>query len=51
MGQLKNFFDKVTVADLDIASEEGIEILTPADAVLVQANTPKGGIQETKDEE
>ncbi len=44
LGVLKNFFDKVTVADLDISKEEGIEVLTPADAVIVQANTPKGGI-------
>jgi len=46
MSVLKNFFDKVTVADLAISSEEGIEVLSAPTMVLVQANTPKGGIGE-----
>ncbi|HID91854.1 TPA: 50S ribosomal protein L25 [Candidatus Gracilibacteria bacterium] len=44
LGVLVNFFDKVTVADLPISSEEGIEVLTNPKAVIIQANTPKGGI-------
>ena len=51
LGVLKNFFDKVTVADLDISSEEGVEVITPASAVIVQANTPKGGIKTEDTEE
>jgi large subunit ribosomal protein L25 len=51
LGVLKNFFDKVTVADLAISSQEGVEVITPAEAVIVQASTPKGGIQDSKEEE
>ena len=49
LGVLKNFFDKVTVADLAISSQEGVEVITPAEAVIVQANTPKGGIGANSD--
>ncbi len=51
LGVLKNFFDKVTVADLEISSEEGIKVLTSPDTVLAQANTPKGGINANADTE
>lgn len=53
LGSLKNFFDKVTVADLEISSDESMTVLTPATTVIVQANTPKGGINagtETEEE-
>lgn len=48
---LANFFDKITVADLAISSEEGIEVITSPTAVVVQANTPKGGIDGEDDAE
>jgi len=50
LSELKNFFDKVTVADLAISSEEGVEVLSDPETVIVQANTPKGGISQDDDD-
>ncbi len=41
---LKKYHDTIHVSDLEIYSNKDVTVLTPGDAVVVVANTPKGGI-------
>lgn len=46
---LENFFDAITVGDLEISQNENITVLTDAAQNIVQAGTPKGGIKASED--
>lgn len=48
---LEKFHDTIHVADLDIAQDQNISIITDSDAVVVTANPPKGYAYMKKEDE